>query len=345
MPRINMRSTAHTVKGQGVGSCYEEQVGLVKDGLKPEFEVYENQTGKYDIVHYHTINPGFFIERIFSKKSTVGIGYVHFLPDTLDDSLQMPKLFKKIFYKYVLAFYNSMDYLVTVNPYMVKRIEEHGVTKPVVHCIPNFVSSKKFYPLSEEEIMETKKKFGIPSEKFVVLGVGQLQKRKGIFDFIETAKQLPDVQFLWAGGFSFGKLSDGHDEIKKILENPPKNVKFLGIVDRTEMPGLYNICDVMFLPSFEELFPMAILEALCCKKPVLLRDVPLYKDILFDNYLKGKDVNDFIHILSEVSADDNLYSHWSEKSWECHNIYLEEHALKQWEEFYEQAYMSKRENG
>ncbi len=342
MPRINMRSTAHTVKGQGVGSCYEEQVDLVKEGLKPDFEVYENESGKFDIVHYHTINPGYFIERYMNKKNTVGIGYVHFLPDTLDESLQLPSFFKKIFYKYVLAFYNSMDYLVTVNPYMIDKIKEHGVTKPEVYCIPNFVSSKNFYPLSEEEIKEAKKDLSIPMDKFVVLGVGQLQKRKGIFDFIETAKMLPDVQFIWAGGFSFGKLSDGYEEIQEILDNPPKNVKFLGIIDREEMPTLYNICDVMFLPSFEELFPMAILEALCCKKPVLLRDVPLYKEILFDNYLKGKGVNEFIDILSEMSTDEDMYAKWSEKSWECHNIYLEEHALKQWEDFYKKAYLESR---
>lgn len=337
MPKINMRSSAHTIKGQGVGSCYEEQVELVKNGLHPEFEVYENKYGKFDMVHYHTINFGYFIERYFSKKNTVGIGYVHFLPDTLDESLQLPRVFKKVFYKYVLAFYNSMDHLVTVNPYMINKIKEHGVTKPEIHCIPNFVSSKKFYPMSEDEIIETKKKFDIPLDKFIVMGVGQLQKRKGIFDFIETAKKLPDVQFVWAGGFSFGKLSDGYEEIKEIVENPPENVKFLGIVDRTEMPALYNMSDVMFLPSFEELFPMAILEALCCKKPVLLRDVPLYKDILFENYLKGKNVNEFANVLSEISKDEDLYSQWSEKSWECHNIYLEENALKQWESFYKMA--------
>ena len=332
-----MRSAAHTVKGQGVGACYEEQVNLVKTGLSSEFEVSENKRGKFDIVHYHTINLSYFIEHFFANKQTIGIGYVHFLPDTLETSIQLPKFLKKIFYRYVLTFYNSMDYLVTVNPYVIKKVQDLGITKPKVSCIPNFVSSKSFYPMSMNSIMEKKKEWGIATDKFVVLGVGQLQRRKGIFDFIETAKKLPNIEFLWAGGFSFGKISDGYDQIKKLIDHPPQNVTFLNIIDRSDMPTLYNMCDIMFLPSFEELFPMAILEALCCKKPVLLRDVPLYQDILFDYYLKGNSVEEFVKVLSEVKKDEELYLQWCEKSWKCHHFYLEESALKQWESFYMRA--------
>jgi 1,2-diacylglycerol-3-alpha-glucose alpha-1,2-galactosyltransferase len=45
--------------------------------------------------------------------------------------------------------------------------------------------------------------------------------------------------------------------------------------------------DVLFMPSFNELFPMAILEAVNAHKPVLLRDLDLYVDILFEKYEKG----------------------------------------------------------
>ena len=39
---INMVSQATSVKGQGVGSAYMEQVRLVKEGLADKFEVFEN---------------------------------------------------------------------------------------------------------------------------------------------------------------------------------------------------------------------------------------------------------------------------------------------------------------
>ena len=52
---INMVSQATSVKGQGVGSAYMEQVRLVKEGLADKFEVFENAKMTADITHYHTI--------------------------------------------------------------------------------------------------------------------------------------------------------------------------------------------------------------------------------------------------------------------------------------------------
>lgn len=343
MISINMRSSANAIKSQGVCSCYEEQVTLIKSNANEKFYVTENKSGYSDIVHYHTVNLEYFIERMLNRKKTAGIGYVHFLPNTLDESLRLPKLFRAIFYKYLLSFYNSMDYLVTVNPYFIGEIKAYGITHPEVICIPNFVSEKMFYPLSERENRKTKANLGIPEDKFVVISVGQLQTRKGVFDFVETAKRLPDVEFIWAGGFSFGKISEGYDEIKKLMISKPENVRFLGIVDREEMPYLYNIADIMFLPSHDELFPMAVLEALCCKKPVLVRDIPLYDKILFDYCMRGRDADEFAALILKIEKDASEYDLWCKKAWECHQLYSEEKALEQWENLYINAFAGLKE--
>lgn len=338
MITINMRSVANSVKGQGVGSCYEEQVNLVKKKLSAEFKVTENGKGRFDIVHYHTVNPNYFIERIITRRKTIGVGYVHFLPATLDDSIKLPYLFRKVFYWYLLKFYNSMDYLVTVNPFFIDQIREHGINHPKVSCIYNFVSTEHFHPVSLEEKRKIRKHLGIDEDAFVVLGVGQLQTRKGVFDFVETAKRLPDVHFAWAGGFSFGVINEGFQEIKEIKENPPDNVSFLGIIEREEMPLVYQMADLMFLPSFDELFPMSILEALCCKLPVLVRDIPLYEQILFDYCLKGKSVDDFVAAVSSLKDSQETYRQWREKSWQCHMMYTEEKAAENWKEYYTKIY-------
>lgn len=342
MLKINMRSLANCVKGQGVGSCYDEQVRLVQEGLT-DFIISENKKGRFDLVHYHTVNLQYYFEHLLNRHSTVGISYVHFLPETLDKSLKLPPLARKVFYKYLLAFYNSMDYLVTVNPYFVERIRSYGINHPKVLCIPNFVSSKNFYPMSDEVVRVSRLQYNIPINKFVVLGVGQLQTRKGIFDFMETARKMSDAHFVWAGGFSFGRISDGYEEIKKLLANPPENVSFLGILKRENMSAVYNMADMMFLPSYDELFPMSILEALCCKKPVLVRDISLYNEILFDYCMKGQSTDEFTALIKLIAKDASAYNQWSEKSWECHQLYSEESILRQWENFYHNAYNSLRE--
>lgn len=336
MLRINMRSAANMIKGQGVGSCYTEQVALMKKS--DDFQVFENGRGKHDIIHYHTVNPTYYLDRIIKKKISVGVGYVHFLPNTIDKSLSMPPLMRKIFYKYLLQFYNSMDYLVTVNPYFVDEIRKYGIKKPEVVCIPNFVDSEIFRPLGDDEKAKGRAEYGLGKDEPVVLGVGQLQTRKGIFDFVETARLAPDVQFIWAGGFSFGKMTDGYSSIKKLMLNPPDNVKFLGIVSREKMPLIYNIADMMFLPSFDELFPMSILEALCCKKPVIVRDISLYDDILFGYCQRGNNPGQFARIVREMANDREEYAKWQRKAWQCHGLYTKESALQQWTAFYQMAH-------
>lgn len=339
--KINMRSIADSVKGQGVGSCFLEQVNLVTEGLSKDFEVYVNKNVKADILHFHTVNIEYYLERLIKAKHISAIGYVHFIPETIEDSLKLPKLVKKIFYKYLLKFYNSMDYLVVVNPSIKQKLNLIGVTKPEIIYIPNYVSNDSFYLYDKNVASTTRDMYNIDKDKFVVLGVGQLQTRKGIVDFVEVAKKLPDVLFLWAGGFSFGKITDGYKEIKAILENPPPNIRFLDIVPREEMPYLYNIANLMFLPSFDELFPMTILEAVACNTPLLLRDIEIYDDILFDFYLRGKSVDEFSQIISNLKNNLVEQDKAKAKSKLCNDFYSKEKILLMWEKLYFKAYKNK----
>ena len=332
--KINMLSQAAKIKGQGVLSAYDEQVNLVREGLNEKFTIVENKWPDADITHYHTINFRYFLSIPFAKKNGVTVGYVHFLPETVDTSLQLPKIYKKVFYKYLIQFYKSMDYLVTVNPYFIERLGAYGVDMDKVTYIPNYVCDTQFFPLPSTQKQVLREKYGLDQDKFTVLCAGQLQTRKGIFDFIEIARQMPHMQFVWAGGFSFGKMTDGYKEIKEVVENPPENLKFLGIIDRELMNEIYNLGDVMFLPSFEELFPMTILEAMNCKTPILLRDIDIYKNILFDFYLKGNNVEEFKALLERLSSDEAFYESASLKSWEGHLFYHRDHVLKMWDAFY-----------
>ena len=304
--KINMLSSADKVAGQGVGSAYLEQVQLVKEKLSDIFDVTINGGIKYDIMHHHTVDPINYIKMKLTKG--VNVAYVHFLPDTLDGSIKLPRIFFGVFKKYVTKFYKNADHLVVVNPIFKKDLIEYGIDENKITYIPNYVSKDKFYLKSEKEIKEIKRRYDIPSNKFIVLGVGQVQTRKGVKDFVEVAKQNPDLYFVWCGGFSFGKITDGYQELKAIWENPPQNVKFLGIIPREEMNDIYNICDVLFMPSYNELFPMSILEAVNLNKPILLRNLELYEDILFHKYIMGKNNEEFSFNLKKLSKDKEFYN-------------------------------------
>ncbi len=337
-----MFSSADKVKGQGVGSAYIELINMLNKHFSTEFDISINKFKQSDISHYHTVDPQFFISTFFKKKRGTTIGYVHFLPETLEGSLTLFSPFKKIFDWYLIRFYGRMDQLVVVNPTFIPKLVEAGLKEERITYIPNFVSNKTFYEATIEEKKDWRKKYQIPEEKLVILGTGQIQQRKGIDDFVQLAIDNPDSQFIWAGGFSFGKITDGYDRYKKIYDNPPKNLLFTGIVDREEIMRLYNLADVFLLPSYNELFPMSILEAFNCGTPVMLRDLELYHAIIDEQYISTKDINDMNKEIDKIKKNPQILKEYQQKSKNSALYYSEENVAKIWYDYYKES--AKEEN-
>lgn len=334
MIKLTMLSSAEKVKGQGVASAYRELVNLISERLSDDLDMKLNVKRKSDITHYHTVDFPFFLSTFYKSHRGVKVGYVHFIPETMEGSLKLPWIAKVVFYKYLIAFYKRMDQIVVVNPSFIPKLEAYNIPKEKIHYIPNFVSKKTFFPFAAHEKKAIRQKMGIKTDKFVVLGCGQVQHRKGVLDFIETAKQLPDVQFIWAGGFSFGKITSGYEELKKVYENPPENVTFLGIIDRALMNECINAADLFFMPSYNELFPMAILEAMSCGVPVLLRDLDLYEEILNGYYAKAKDNTGFKNEIKQFYEDKQYYEKMQASALEGAAYYSEDRLAECWNEFY-----------
>ena len=122
-----------------------------------------------------------------------------------------------------------------------------------------------------------------------------------------------------------------------MMKHLPPNVRFLGIVDREKMNEIYNMADVMFLPSYEELFPMTILESMNCAVPVLVRNLPIYDPILFDYALRGDGMDAFVSTLKQLREDPDFYQRSAHASFAGHEFYSREHVGQMWKEFYEKT--------
>ena len=339
-----MFSQAASVKGQGVGSAYTELIRLLRTHLVDKFYVTNNRYGKSDLTHYHTVNPTYFANS-FSPARGRKIGYVHFLPETLEGSVKLPSMAKNIFYKYVIDFYKRMDEIVVVNPIFIDKLVKYGIKRENVKYIPNFVSKNEFYSESQEKKNSFRHQLGIPLNKFVVFGDGQVQARKGVDDFAKFAEANPEMQFIWAGGFSFGKITDGYDHFKKLVENPPQNLKFTGIIDRQKLVDYLNIADLFVLPSYDELFPMSVLEAFSCGTPVLLRDLDLYQAIISGYYMKGSNFSEMNQQLQAAAHDTAILNKYSKLSDEASEKYSEDNLAHIWDDFYHEQYEIGRELG
>ncbi len=333
--KIKMLSKSDIVKGQGVSSAFHEQVDLVKHSDRLKIRVNE-RFDEADIVHYHTVNPGNYF-KMFSKKYK-HVAYVHVLAEKLEGSIKLSRPAYWVFKTYTHAFYKKADYLVVVNPEIISNLLDYGIDRDKIEYIPNFVDEKMFYRLSDEKKAAYRIKYNIKLDQFVVLSVGQVLKGKGVFDFIEVAKQMPDVTFVWAGGFSFGIMSEDYRELKDYYENPPANVIFLGIIDREVINEVYNVADILFMPSFNEMFPMTILEAISANKPLVLRNLDLYHDILFNKYNSGENIEDFVREIRKLKEDQDHFKNSERLSKDLSDHYSKSYVLKLWENFYQKVY-------
>ena len=329
---VNMLSIADMVKGQGVETAYNELINLLNKYGNDELTIVKNKGLKYDILHMHTENPMSYIKQRLTKGVT--LTYVHFLPNTLEGALKLPKLFMKIYAWWVKKCYMKSDYLVVVNPSYKDEMIKLGFDKDKIFYVPNYVSNDSFYVIDEKDKLELRKKYGYKKDDFIVVSIGQLHKGKGIFDFIDLAKNNKDIKFLWIGGFNFGKLMDGYKDIKKVYDNPYPNLRFTGVIDRDEVNKLCNISDVFFSPSYYESFSLVTLEAAHTEKPIILRNIDTYKDIYFDNVMYGNNNDEFIKLIRKLKDDKNEYNKYVKKTLNIKKIYDEKEIYNKWISLY-----------
>ena len=339
-----MLSNAEAAKGQGVASAYREQVALIQS-MNEDFDVEINaKTADFDIYHIHTVDLPY---RLRMNKKHLNIMYVHFIPAKNDGSIKLPRLGNWIFKKYVEGTYRKADELVVVNPCFIEELVKLKIPRENITYIPNYVDNLVFHPLERDKIEEIREKYNIDKNTFVVLGCGQIQTRKGFDDFVQCASENPDMTFIWAGGFSFGRIMDGYKKYKKLLENLPQNMRHLGIIDRNCMNEVFNMADVLFMPSYMELFPMTILECCNVHKPFLVRDLDLYKPILFNRYCSGQMPSQFSDELRKLKNDITYYNKRVDDSIFISNFYNKDILKKTWKDYYHRVYdkwISKKNN-
>ena len=169
---------------------------------------------------------------------------------------------------------------------------------------------KKIFTVSEFSKKELNKYFNIPLEKVEVtyngidhmknikpnekifsnfdieknnyaLAVSSLNPSKNFRLILETAKILPEINFVIAGGTNSAVFKEQGLEITS-------NVKFIGYVNDEELVALYKYASCFVYPSIYEGFGIPPLEAIYFNCPVILSDIIVFKEIYMDDVLYCK---------------------------------------------------------
>lgn len=289
--------TAYVGQGQGVHTAFVDCVNLLRRSDK--LDVVVNQDGWGDVLHAHTYGPYFFWKgRRYRGKR---IFTVHVIPDSARGSIPAERWLMPVVRRYLRRVYNYADVCISISPAVTDALRNLKVKSRIVEIV-NPIDTDRFRP-STDLRDEGRKKLGIPRDAFVVLGVGQLEGRKGVEDFIDVAMACPETSFVWVGGRPLGATTEGKGRIDRRIRDAGSRVTFAGLLDLESMPLAYNAADAFLFPSYQENCPLAPLEAATCGLPVIYRDLPEYRRLYQNEYLSAPDTDGFVAAVQRLQND------------------------------------------
>ncbi len=300
--RIHVASeTAYIMKGQGVHTAFVDAVNLLKS--QDDVEVIVNQEGLGDVLHCHTYGPYFFWKG--RKYKGRRIFTVHVIPDSIKGSLPAWHLFMPFVRWYFKRVYSYADVCIAISPMVEEAIRALKANTRIVR-IYNPIPMEKYRP-SPEKRAAGRSLLGLKDDEFVVLGVGQLQARKGVEDFIDIAEAVPKAKFVWAGGRPFGLMTEGIHKLNNRIAKTGGRIQFPGLFELDQMPLIYNAADILLFPSYQENCPLVPVEAAAGGLPVVYRDIREYRELYEHPYLKAGDTAAFVAMTKKLMNDHAFY--------------------------------------
>ena len=165
---------------------------------------------------------------------------------------------------------NEADRVICVSRDLAGKVHLLGAPKEKIHWIPNGVDTNLFTPGDQRK---ERKNLGWPETKKVVLFVGNVIETKGVGDLVDAVseiekgrKRVPDYLVIIAGlgGEYERKLRDMVS--RRRLES---KIRFLGPQPYDKVHTLMRACDILCLPSWREGWPLVLVEAMACGRPVV----------------------------------------------------------------------------
>lgn len=261
-----------------------------------------NTRDDYDILHINTYFPVSYEFAKRAKKDGKKIVYhAHSTEEDYKDGFILSKETASLFKKWLIKCYSLGDIIVTPTIYSKRLLDGYGMNRKI-YAISNGIEIDRFKN-NPELGRKFREKYGYTKEDKVIIGIGIYIERKGIIDFVELAKRMPEYKFIW---FGHSPLSAAGREVREAIKTKLDNLYFAGYVEPDEIIGAMSGCDLYIFPTLEETEGIPIIEACACKCQALIRDIPVFDGWLEDgvNVYKARDVDEFeVKIKKIINGD------------------------------------------
>ncbi|MEM3193016.1 MAG: glycosyltransferase family 1 protein [Candidatus Parvarchaeota archaeon] len=183
-------------------------------------------------------------------------------------------LTERIYYERSLERFkrSKLNNILTNSKFTKNVLEENGFESKITAI--HLPISEVFKRVNDK--VYARKVLGLPTDKKIILSVSNLQWRKNLKGILETMGLLGSEYVLIRVGPKIGN-----------------SISF-EYIDDSDMNLLYNAADALLYPSFYEGFGYVPLEAAKVGVPVVVSDIPVFREVLGDYavYVDPSDSND-----------------------------------------------------
>jgi glycosyltransferase involved in cell wall biosynthesis len=232
-------------------------------------KLIEEPGSSFDIIHIHTPMP----PAIRTKLPIITT--VHTPTRTESKNIELVDLLS-IGYKLntIVSYTIEQDILgisdkvTAVSNSVRNELIGYGLSADNIEVLGNGVDESIFYPIHDK------------TDKKYILYTGRLSYRKGLFDFMDCAREIcskyPDINFKLVGK---GPLLD---KLKKLAVSwgYEDRFEFLGFIDKADLIRIYQNATLYVLPSHYEGLPTTLLEAMACGLPIIATAVSGSLDVI-----------------------------------------------------------------
>jgi glycosyltransferase involved in cell wall biosynthesis len=180
--------------------------------------------------------------------------------------------------------HNNARHIVAASQSVRNALLVEGVNPKKISVINFWGCDTEHYKpinMTKGEMRALCSKYGVSINDRIVIYVGRIDTSKGISYLLDAISNIKDVKLLVAGSGDFTRFLIGRED------ELTSRVKYVGDVDRDQLLELYNLSDVLVLPSIPtptwiEQFGRVLTEAMACSKPCISTCVGGPLDIIDD---------------------------------------------------------------
>ena len=272
----------------GLGKAIKHQMKALESVNIP---YTTNIKDDYDIIHINFYGPkSYYLAKKAHRQGKKVVYHAHSTKEDFESGFIFCKQLAPLFKKWIIKCYSLGDVIVTPTPYSKHLLEGYGIKKKI-YAISNGIELELFK--NDKKAGERfREKYHYTKDDKVIIGIGLYITRKGIVDFVELAKRLPEYKFIW---FGYSPLSVATEDVRKAVNTKLDNLTFAGYVEQQVIKDAMNGCDIYVFPTYEETEGIPIIEACACKTTAIVRDIPIFEEMLEDgkHVYKAKNVDEF----------------------------------------------------